>query len=78
MHTFEYLLANKNQYSHEYVIRRRALEDWYFVTIELYEPKPVIWSGNISKAHIFRSEEQVEEFKYHFLADWACDIIMLK
>lgn len=73
-----WLLSKNNEAEHEYVIRRRAYTDWYFMTIQKEDPYAVIWCGQIFKAQRFYTEEQVEEFKFHFLFDRPCDIIMLR
>lgn len=78
MFPFGYLLSNRNVELTQYVIRRRSHDDWYFVSIELYDPQPVIWTPRVAVAKIFNTEEHVEEFKYHFLNDRPCDIVMLK
>lgn len=75
---YGYLLSQKNIKTDLFVIRLRAQKDWYYSTIELYDPKPVVWTSQITKAKIFISDEHVEEFKFHFLHDRACDIIRIK
>jgi hypothetical protein len=64
-----------------YAIRRKpdgqVNVDWYFRGFDGQVSTAFVWVKRVQSAKIFYDEESVEEFKYTFLRNRPCDIVLV-
>ena len=74
---FNLIRRSKNGSTQTYLIRTIVDGmDWYFFDFSK-DDNTIIWTGKTSRATIFTTEKEVEDFKFAFFKNRTCDIVRL-
>jgi hypothetical protein len=74
----DYIIGKYQPERYIFIIRRKRVSGkWFLLDVEGKSPYPAIWTPHFTKAFMFPTEQEVEEFKCEFVSPRPCEIIRI-